>query len=220
MIQRCFPQRSSLLDEPLPTFLIRVRPHHFFARHCTENMEVIQTHPLWTRCRLAELSLTFSIHEALDEMIAEVRLEILAIPGPALLVAETHRQGPAGHRQTLARQRPLRQMPALARRRSNIASRTKTTALTDHRFRGRIASFTRPVPKPMNKQQGNTPVHIWRVDFEVMEMRTTSPDGIHVWIARDDVMEALQIPDPGYALSFVAPEDQAALSSGADVPDE
>ncbi|MFA6180784.1 hypothetical protein [Acidithiobacillus sp.] len=55
----------------------------------------------------------------------------------------------------------------------------------------------------MNKQQGNTPVHIWRVDFEGLEMRTTSSDGIHVWIARDDVMEALQIPDPGYALSFV-----------------
>lgn len=112
------------------------------------------------------------------------------------------------------------QMPALAHRRSDIASGTKTTALTDHRFGGRITSFTRQVPKLMNKQQGNTPVHIWRVDFEGMEMRTTSSDGIHVWIARDDVMEALQIPDPGYALSFVTPEDQAALSSGTDVPDE
>lgn len=72
----------------------------------------------------------------------------------------------------------------------------------------------------MNKQQGNTPVHIWRVDFEGLEMRITSSDGIHVWIARDDVMEALQIPDPGYALSFVTLEDQAVLSSGTDVPDE
>ena len=68
----------------------------------------------------------------------------------------------------------------------------------------------------MNKQQGNTPVHIWRVDFEGMEMRTTSPDGIHVWIARDDVMEALQIPDPGYALSFVTPEDQVSVVNQID----
>lgn len=40
------PQQSSLLDEPLPTFLIRVRPHHFFAPHCMENIEAIQVESL------------------------------------------------------------------------------------------------------------------------------------------------------------------------------
>jgi Predicted nucleic acid-binding protein, contains PIN domain len=35
----------------------------------------------------AELSLTFSTHEALDEAIGEMRLEIIDIPRPALFLA-------------------------------------------------------------------------------------------------------------------------------------
>ena len=68
-------------------------------------------------------------------------------------------------------------------------------------------------------QHGPT-VHIWRIAFQNMEMRTTSSDGIHVWIARGDVIEALQIPDPAYALESVAAEDQATLSLGTDAPDD
>ncbi|MDA8154765.1 MAG: hypothetical protein M0003_18990 [Acidithiobacillus sp.] len=72
----------------------------------------------------------------------------------------------------------------------------------------------------MGIAQHGPAVHIWRIAFQDMEMRTTSSDGIHVWIARDDVIEALQIPDPAYALGFLAAEDQATLSLGTDVPDD
>ena len=72
----------------------------------------------------------------------------------------------------------------------------------------------------MGIAQHGPAVHIWRIEFQGMEMRTTSSDGIHVWIARDDVMEALQIPDPAYALGSVAAEDQATLSLGTAAADE
>lgn len=72
----------------------------------------------------------------------------------------------------------------------------------------------------MGITQHGPAVHIWRIAFQDMEMRTTSSDGIHVWIARDDVIEALQIPDPAYALESVAAEDQATLSLGTDAPED
>ncbi len=72
----------------------------------------------------------------------------------------------------------------------------------------------------MRIAQHGPAVHIWRIAFQDMEMRTTSSDGIHVWIARGDVIEALQIPDPAYALESVAAEDQATLSLGTDAPDD
>ena len=72
----------------------------------------------------------------------------------------------------------------------------------------------------MGIAQHGPAVHIWRIAFQDMEMRTTSSDGIHVWIARDDVMGALQIPDSAYALGFLAAEDQATLSPGPDRPDD
>ena len=72
----------------------------------------------------------------------------------------------------------------------------------------------------MGIEQHGPAVHIWRIAFQDMEMRTTSSDGIHVWIAQDDVMEALQIPNPAYALESVAAEDRATLSLGTDAPDD
>ncbi len=72
----------------------------------------------------------------------------------------------------------------------------------------------------MRIAQHGPAVHIWRIAFQDMEMRTTSSDGIHVWIARGDVIEALQIPDPAYALESIAAEDQATLSLGTDAPDD
>ena len=72
----------------------------------------------------------------------------------------------------------------------------------------------------MRIAQHGPAVHIWRIAFQDMEMRTTSSDGIHVWIARGDVIEALQILDPAYALESIAAEDQATLSLGTDAPDD
>ena len=51
-------------------------------------------------------------------------------------------------------------------------------------------------------------------------MRTTSSDGVHVWIAQEDVIAALSIPDPVYALRTLATEDQATLTLGKNGLDD
>ncbi|MBU2749678.1 hypothetical protein HER14_01495 [Acidithiobacillus thiooxidans] len=72
----------------------------------------------------------------------------------------------------------------------------------------------------MNIRQRGPAVHIWRIAFQDLEMRTTSSDGVHVWIAQEDVIAALRIPDPAYALGSLATEDKATLTLGQNGHEE
>lgn len=66
----------------------------------------------------------------------------------------------------------------------------------------------------MNTRAKSTAVHIWRIDYQGRELRTTSSNGFHVWVSWDDFVEVVGLQDAGEALSRIDQADIAELTPG------
>lgn len=66
----------------------------------------------------------------------------------------------------------------------------------------------------MNTRAKSTAVHIWRIDCQGMALRTTSSDGLHVWVSWDDFVAVIGLRDPIEALSRIDQTDIAELTPG------